>query len=1149
MWEQFNIEGNAFQKQDNWPIAIDGHLSDEEKQELKESFECDCGVIRDETQWSLQDFLKQDVIPNLSQSGLSSTQQDSLHSLAEWNTTEVSDTNDINTDLLSEYWLNEEQITALTNKLWEFGIEQGINTLLGNYESYMQTNLSWFNASILAKIKQSIGMRILNLDGSLDKTDDRITDLNEQDVKSNYRWVVNGHIQDHLSEINDKILPSAVLLHKYNLAEDKNEFTEQALEGVHISSWRSKLSKTWFMERKVWEIQDMFAADLDDDGQFDELWAEFFNQAGTLDIARDPRSKRIFQNIGQSESDLNNMNILNESDVEIERNAMKVFMGMIGAHIALEAWPAVLASVVPGIGTAAGALVWNLAGAWIDIKDTFSDREELLVLAQKAWMVPKEYRMNKTLLDNVLAWLWLIPWVTIATKTAKLARIMVKYGFTDGDFSKSLEQAQSIMKMKKKDFQKSESAASDEVLRANGKLNDKQRFEKAAELLGKELTQQQKNALMVAHAMPQWNNTAKWKHLMQNGFNREQARILMDNGLAGFAEFWKKIHDQVNIPSGVKFSQENLWIYPWMNDTVSFVHEWEVLRWTFGLSGGVRVIFFEKWWVMQAPKELKLSEQWKTWWKIIDESWPIWSEDFLKLKKDFPRDSEVVYRTNEWNVVICKVQGISVQEGWIVTLKWQDGTTYDVKWQNIKYIRSVGRSEQWKTWWKYSEATTQKKTDIPTSVNEMVSGGLHRPTIVDGKYGKIVWMNDVGKYDWVNEDNLIIVSDKGAFASIDGMWSYWNWKQASDIFAQEYWVWVTQGKTIEEIHKKAHLRMKSEWIWEGWVAFVSWKINNDYIDIHHVGDARVMILSKDGTIKFVTQDHKDDLNNLSLLTNAVQWINPGKLEYNRIPLDDGDRIIAASDGLWDNIKQGEVESLAQWKTPEQLMSALSDLAIQRMQGWRKIDPNTGIPYGKSDNINIYIQDYKSDTVKSKTNKAESSKESPEVWDSIEAIVNGKPIVWTFAKLADGSFILMETILNSGTQRIHDLSPDEYGKTWLKSEDSKASQQQQQQRAHQDNSRSKYRWNNQNRNQERHSNQERQSHNSSKRESPIDKNQGAYKVLWITSDTLFKDAQKTYRRLMMKYHPDRNRSDPSSAAEMTKKINVAWSAIKDKLKKN
>jgi len=283
------------------------------------------------------------------------------------------------------FWINISKISEIQSELESLDLD--INKLLEWYKTYIETNLNWLNEEQINKVKQSISNKILTLWVEIEVLK---WDLENWENFKNNRWIINEKIQDNFSDINNKILPSLALFSKINSWE-------------HIS-----LQENWIYDIKEQfeEIKRMLWAEVLSDWDFDKTWKSMelidanINNWNILD--NENKNDKQFLNENWIKS-IEWISLLNENDKQVEKTAQYTFYALLAVQIWLEFTP-----------------VWWTAWAWIDWTDIFTDEEVLLTIAKWMPWVNNDYKAEKTWIDNTLAWIWLIPWATILTKSPKL---------------------------------------------------------------------------------------------------------------------------------------------------------------------------------------------------------------------------------------------------------------------------------------------------------------------------------------------------------------------------------------------------------------------------------------------------------------------------------------------------------------------------------------------------------------------------------------------------------------------------------------------------------------------------------------------------------------------------------------------------------
>ena len=244
---------------------------------------------------------------------------------------------------------------------------------------------------------------------------------------------------------------------------------------------------------------------------------------------------------------------------------------------------------------------------------------------------------------------------------------------------------------------------------------------------------------------------------------------------------------------------------------------------------------------------------------------------------------------------------------------------------------------------------------ITDSVDEIALNPLDKPKFVKAPNGTIAYGTDEGiGYKDVNEDAIVVNTGKGnGFAVIDGIGGGGHGDKAAQILAEEFQKGLNEGASFEDIQKSAHDRMRMKYMRGSGACYVGFKIDDKKLNVAQAGDVKLMVIDSNGAIKFETTDEGYG----HVVFNAVSGSKQGNTTMNTVDLAVGDRIVVASDGLFDNLSPQEVSELIRGKTIQEAILLLNMNAKEKMQNHEDYKER-GIE-AKPDNISILIYDIES----------------------------------------------------------------------------------------------------------------------------------------------------------------------------------------------
>jgi len=362
-----------------------------------------------------------------------------------------------------DYFWNWENLELVQQELESIWLD--LSVLLTWYKTFIESNLALLPWEVKDKVKLAILKRLLDVWEIVSELKEEST--SEEDFM-NSKWIANSRIQDKLWFVTNELLPSLeAYLKIQSWVEIPEKYNNEYLDQIH-------LRRNWNyvdVDHKMSEIEELLQAEINEKWEFDE-W--FLYTQSILDFTNEANAN-LLADLWVWELEVS---LLNDKDKKIEDEATLYFMAMIWVQIWVEtAW----------------WVAWSIIWWWVDLVDSFSNEEQLLNIVQWLDLANKDYKMDKIWLDKVLAWMWILPWMTQIIKWSSLAKYLKN--IPGERFDKAIDAVKGVLWMKKI------SKFSPEELE---KLLD------AESILWRKLEDLEKSAIIEAHNI--WERWENWKY-------------------------------------------------------------------------------------------------------------------------------------------------------------------------------------------------------------------------------------------------------------------------------------------------------------------------------------------------------------------------------------------------------------------------------------------------------------------------------------------------------------------------------------------------------------------------------------------------------------------------------------------------------------
>jgi serine/threonine protein phosphatase PrpC len=230
----------------------------------------------------------------------------------------------------------------------------------------------------------------------------------------------------------------------------------------------------------------------------------------------------------------------------------------------------------------------------------------------------------------------------------------------------------------------------------------------------------------------------------------------------------------------------------------------------------------------------------------------------------------------------------------------------------------------------------------PAFKNENIpEGTFDRAETIQAKSGRLAMATDAFMRER-NEDRVFFDIERNTFAVVDGMGGYDHGDIAAESVVQAIKESLGSALSPQEMQIKAHEIMRKSGVRKGGACYVAGKIEKKKLSLWYAGDVTGMVINSKGEIKYKTE-------NLGL-ADVPTGQRAGRAMTGVTELLNYDRLLIASDGLWDNVVLTEAVELVKTLSVAEALKALATLAEKGMSGQELSNGN----YGNKDNLSILL---------------------------------------------------------------------------------------------------------------------------------------------------------------------------------------------------